>query len=203
MMTSLQINAVCMTGLLWGASTDDKWIPPAKNQWCGALMFLLLLTRTSCWTNSQVANDMNLAIRGFIHHTKGQECSLVPHGISTSCLSELPILLKGLGHLHILYPILICVSISSTSMTSPSWLYTQLFSASKWISHSPEDQGLTFAWLSSWLESFKRAESWVVCSGLSVTGGGSPWGRDNGVGLIVYSYHGGNMGDKLVELVRH
>ena len=35
---------------LWEKSAGDLWVFPQKGQWCGALMFSLLLTGTSCWT---------------------------------------------------------------------------------------------------------------------------------------------------------
>ena len=41
-----------------GESTGDRWIPPTKGQWCGALGFYLLLSRTCCSTNSKVIGDL-------------------------------------------------------------------------------------------------------------------------------------------------
>ena len=32
-------------------------IPSQRSRWCGAMMFFLLLARTSCWTNIQIAGD--------------------------------------------------------------------------------------------------------------------------------------------------
>ena len=51
-------NAFCVTVPLWGESTGHKWIPLTKGQQC-QLMFISLLTWTSCWTSSRyrVARD--------------------------------------------------------------------------------------------------------------------------------------------------
>ena len=42
MMTSSSGSFFRVTGLLFGKFTDHRWIPSAKDQWCGALMFSLI-----------------------------------------------------------------------------------------------------------------------------------------------------------------
>ena len=52
MMTSLHENAFRITGRLWRESTDYRWIPLTKGQWCGAFMFPFLWwtnNSTNCW----------------------------------------------------------------------------------------------------------------------------------------------------------
>ena len=52
MMTSSNGNMFRVTGLLCGEFTGDRWIPPHKGQWRGALIFSLICV----WNNSSVNN---------------------------------------------------------------------------------------------------------------------------------------------------
>ena len=42
MMTPSNGNIFCVTGSLWGESTDHRWIPPHKGVWRGVLMFSVI-----------------------------------------------------------------------------------------------------------------------------------------------------------------
>ena len=53
-MTSWHGNAA--TGLLWGESTCHWWILLTRGQYCRPSMNSLLLTRTNCWTISQIGS---------------------------------------------------------------------------------------------------------------------------------------------------
>ena len=37
-----------ITGPLWGESTDNRWFPLTKDQWCGALIFSTWFDHTTC-----------------------------------------------------------------------------------------------------------------------------------------------------------
>ena len=56
-------NTVDITGPLWGESTGHRWILLRKDQWCGAMMFCLLLVWTSCWTSREFWIVMGLMWR--------------------------------------------------------------------------------------------------------------------------------------------
>ena len=51
-------NAFCITGPLWGESTDRQWILVIKAQWCRFLTFSFMWAWVNEWTNSQVAGDL-------------------------------------------------------------------------------------------------------------------------------------------------
>ena len=53
--TLLALYGFLLSGEL---STGHRWISPTKCMWCVALVISLLLTRTRCWTNSQVTGVM-------------------------------------------------------------------------------------------------------------------------------------------------
>ena len=47
-----------LLALLGGESSNHRWRPIARCQWCRALVFSLLLPRLSFWTNKQAAGEM-------------------------------------------------------------------------------------------------------------------------------------------------
>ena len=47
-----------ITGPLWRESTNHWWIPLTKGQSCGALMMSSFSCCTSCWTKSQITDDL-------------------------------------------------------------------------------------------------------------------------------------------------
>ena len=51
-------SAFRITGHLWWESTDDRWIPLTKGQWCGALVFSLMSAWSNCWTNKRVSSEL-------------------------------------------------------------------------------------------------------------------------------------------------
>ena len=51
-------NTFRITGPLWRESICHQWILLIKDQWCRALMFILMLTWKNCWTNNTVAEDL-------------------------------------------------------------------------------------------------------------------------------------------------
>ena len=46
-------NAFRITGPMWGESMGQWWISPQNSTWYDTLAFCLLITWTSCWTNSR------------------------------------------------------------------------------------------------------------------------------------------------------
>ena len=50
-------NTFSFTCPLWGESTSHRWIALTKDQYCRSLMFALLLSWASYWTNSRVDTD--------------------------------------------------------------------------------------------------------------------------------------------------
>ena len=43
---------------IWWRHHDHRWISRQIGQWCGALMFTLLLFLASCWTNDRITGDL-------------------------------------------------------------------------------------------------------------------------------------------------
>ena len=58
MMTSSNGNIFRVTGPLCGEFTGNRWIPPIKGQWSGALMFSLICTWINGWVNICEACDL-------------------------------------------------------------------------------------------------------------------------------------------------
>ena len=59
MMTSWNENIFYVTGLLWGESIDDRWVPLSKAmQWRGAFMFSLICSWTNGWANNRDTGDL-------------------------------------------------------------------------------------------------------------------------------------------------
>ena len=58
MMVASNGSIFSVTGPLWGEFTGHWWMnSPHKGQWCGALIFSLILTSTNGWANHRDAGD--------------------------------------------------------------------------------------------------------------------------------------------------